>query len=465
MNFKIIKSAKISVKLTFIYAVMFSLVLLLLNVSILYGIKYYLYSQANKQVDDMGTIILNKATAHNEHVDLSDKEIVADVPIKENIFINILQENGKLLNSSNKYDYNIKVKEPFDKIRYFKEVGKHLIFKNLRIETKEYGVVYIQIVKDMVREYDFMEILFIFMAIADFIGMIVSIILGYVISKKMLRPMDDITKAADNISINNLKERIEVIGPDDELKRLGNTFNKMIDRLQGSFNRQTQFVADASHELKTPIAVIQGYVNLLDRWGKDDKEALEKSIHAIKLETNNMVNLVENLLFIAKGDTGNQKIEKKNFSLNELINEVVRESKLIDYRHIISSNKNEIAYVFGDYKMIKQMLRIFIDNCIKYTPEQGRIDISLEAQNNTAKITISDSGIGIPKDEIQNIFERFYTVDKSRSKDIGGTGLGLSIAKLILDVHEGTINVESEEGKGTKITVLLDIPLTTRKTY
>jgi two-component system, OmpR family, sensor histidine kinase ArlS len=121
-----------------------------------------------------------------------------------------------------------------------------------------------------------------------------------------------------------------------------------------------QFVSDASHELRTPIAVIQGYANLLDRWGKDDKEALEKSIHAIKLETGNMTNLVEKLLFLAKGDSGNQRIEKKEFLVNELINEVVRESELIDHSHIISSDKNETVCLFADYKMMKQMLRIFI---------------------------------------------------------------------------------------------------------
>ena len=459
MNLKIIKSAKISVKLTLIYAIMFSLVLLFLNVSILYGIKYYLYNQAYKQVDDTGTIVLNKVSSDNEHVDLSDKEVVSDVPTKENIFIKIVKENGDILNFSNKFDYDIKINEPFDKIRNFEDDEKHLVYKNIRIEAKNYGVAYIQIVKDMHNEYDFMKILFIFMAISDFIGIIVSIILGYIISRKMLRPIDDITKAADNIGINNLKERIEVTGPDDELKRLGNTFNKMIDRLQGAFNRQIQFVSDASHELRTPIAVIQGYANLLDRWGKDDKEALEKSIHAIKLETSNMANLVEKLLFLAKGDTGNQKIELNNFWLNELINEVIRESKLIDHSHIISSDRNDTVSIFADYKMIKQMLRIFIDNCIKFTPEHGRIDISSELQDKSVKILISDSGVGIPKNEIENIFDRFYTVDKSRSKDIGGTGLGLSIAKWIVDMHGGIIEVKSEEGKETEISVRLKIQL------
>ena len=337
------------------------------------------------------------------------------------------------------------------------ENDKHLVYKNLKIQTKGYGLIYIQIVKDMDNEYDFMNILLAFMAVADFIGMISSIIFGYIIIKKMLKPIDQITIAADNISINNLKERLEVTGPDDELKRLGNTFNKMIDRLQGAFDRQTQFVSDASHELRTPIAVIQGYASLIDRWGKNDKEALEKSIHAIKLETSNMANLVEKLLFIAKGSSENQNIEKKEFLLNNLIFEVLIESRLIDHRHIISSDRNDTISIFADYKMIKQMLRIFIDNSSKFTPEQGRVDISSEIQGKTVKITVSDSGIGIPKDEVENVFERFYTVDKSRFKEKGGTGLGLSIAKLIVDVHDGTINVESEEGIGTKVTVILNI--------
>jgi two-component system, OmpR family, sensor histidine kinase ArlS len=236
--FKIIKSAKISLKLTIVYAVMFSLVLLILNASVLYGIKYYLYSQANKQIEDVKIIVLNKVKPQNENVELSGKEIVADVTSKQNVFIRILNGDGKVLNTSDGFNYNIKVEEPFDEVLDSKEDDQRLVYKNLKIKTKEHGAIYIQIVKNMDNEYDFMKILFGLMAIADLIGSIVSIILGYTISKKMLRPIDQITKAADNISINNLKERIDIIGPDDELKRLGNTFNKMIDRLQEAFDRQ-----------------------------------------------------------------------------------------------------------------------------------------------------------------------------------------------------------------------------------
>lgn len=456
MILKIIRNAKISLKLTVIYAFMFSLLLLVLNASILYGVKYYLYSQSNKQIEDIKTIITSKITNSSEHIALSDKEIVSDIPANENIYIKIIQKNGNVINSSDKFKYNIELKEPYGKTFKKESRDKHILYENISIDDKDYGTVYLQIVKDMENEYDFLEILFILMAIADFIGVIASIIIGYLISKKMLNPIDYITKTAESISINNLRERIIVKGPEDELKRLGDTFNKMIDRLQESFNRQIQFVSDASHELRTPIAVIQGYANLLDRWGKDDREALEKSIYAIKFEADNMGNLVERLLFLAKGDSGKQKLEKQEFWLNELINEVVAESRLIASNRIITNNNNDIVKILADQKMIKQMLRIFIENSIKFTTEQGRIDISSRIKDKDIEITVKDNGIGIPKEEVRNVLDRFYTVDKSRSKDKGGSGLGLSIAKWIVDMHQGFIEVHSDEGKGTTVSVILE---------
>ena len=230
----------------------------------------------------------------------------------------------------------------------------------------------------------------------------------------------------------------------------------MIDRLQESFDSQIQFVSDASHELRTPIAVIQGYANLLDRWGKDDKKALEKSIYAIKLETANMANLVENLLFLAKGDSSNLLMDKKVFNLNELISEVTDETRLISPKYNITNNRNDNSVINADYKMIKQMIRVFVENSIKFSEEGSTIDISSESFSDKVKIIVTDHGIGIPKDEIDKIFDRFYIVDKSRSKEKSGSGLGLSIAKRIVEMHNGEITAESEPLKYTRITVTLD---------
>ena len=457
MNLRIIKSAKISLKLTIIYAFMFSLVLLLLNASILYGIKYYVNSQAIVQVENMKSVVLNKISQRDENVNLGDKELLGDIVINDNIYINIIDINMKIINSSGKFKFKIDEKEPFDKIVKTEIYGENITYINEKVSTLQNGIVYFQIIKNLEREYDFIKVLFILMLISDLLGVLFSIFIGFIVSKKMLTPIDKITTTAKSISINNLQQRIEITGPDDELKRLASTFNDMIDRLQGAFNRQTQFVSDASHELRTPIAVIQGYANLLDRWGKDDREALQKSINAIKIETTNMASLIEKLLFIARGDSNTQKIEKKNLWINELIDEVVIESKLIAHDRIISSNKNDAITAFADYKMLKQMLRIFVDNSIKFTSKQGKIDISSILIDNTIEITVSDTGIGIPSDEIKNIFDRFYCVSKSRSKEYSGSGLGLSIAKWIVDMHFGTINVESVEGRGTKIVVRLKV--------
>ncbi|PRR78677.1 sensor histidine kinase [Clostridium luticellarii] len=453
MNLNIIKDAKISVKLTGIFAFMFSVMLVVSNAYILNGLKHYLYTQAGKRVEDVNAILLNKLKL-NEN---SNNELFSDVMPNENMFIKIMDKNGKIISESNKFNYHLKISEPYGKTKHIEEHEKHLTYLNTKILNKNYGTVYIQIIKDMDNEYDFLKILFFFMAAADLFGIILSILLGYVISKKMLNPIDSITKTAEEISINNLKERIDIQGPNDELKRLAGTLNDMIDRLQGSFNRQVQFVSDASHELRTPIAIIQGYASLLDRWGKDDREALEKSIEAIKSESHNMGKLVEKLLFLARGDNKSQKIEKNRFHLNKLIDEVIEETRLIDKNHIISNTNNENIQVVADYKLIKQLVRIIVDNSVKFTAENGKIDISSIKFGKYINIVVSDTGIGIPQSEIPKIFDRFYCVDKSRSKDIGGSGLGLSIAKQIVDTYNGTVDVKSEEGKGTKTTISLDI--------
>lgn len=460
MNYRIFNNTRISRKLTAVYALMFSLILIVLNASILFGIEHYLYSEADGDIEDTQSIILDMVLAENQQLDLSNDEIFSDMTSKEDIYIRIIKEDGELINASDNFpdnvselEYNIQALD--DKVKHIEDRERHFGYKSVEYNSQQYGTVYFQIVKDMKSEYDFIKMVFVLMGIADSIGIIASIIVGYIVSKKMLKPIDNITKTAENISINNLKERIDIIGPDDELKRLANTLNNMIDRLQDSFNRQAQFVSDASHELRTPIAVVQGYANLLDRWGKNDKDALEKSIYAIKLEANNMADLVERLLFLAKGDSGTQVIEKKEFWLNTLIKEIVEESNVIDHNHEIFSDRNDIGKITADYGMIKQMLRIFINNSMKFTPEAGKIIINSEINKEFVKITVSDTGIGIAKDEIENIFDRFYIIDKSRFKDKAGTGLGLSIAKWIVDIHQGSVKVESEEGRGTNIIVKL----------
>lgn len=276
-------------------------------------------------------------------------------------------------------------------------------------------------------------------------------------SKKMLKPIDDMTETVKNITVNALDTRLNVSGSKDELKDLASTFNNMLDRIQRSYDSRNQFVSDASHELRTPIAVIQGYVNMLDRWGKNDESVLNESIEAIKSETESMKKLVEDLLFLARGDKKTQRVDMGNLQLNIIIEELYKETKLIDSSHNILCNVNDKINLTGDRKLLKEAFRIFIDNAIKYTPAGGYITLSSKRILNQVEITVEDTGIGISKEDLPNIFNRFYRADKSRTKDTGGTGLGLSIAKWIIMNHKGTIKVESSLNRGTKIIVTLPL--------
>ena len=277
------------------------------------------------------------------------------------------------------------------------------------------------------------------------------------LTKRMIQPVYTMNNAIKEINVSNLDTRLDISGSQDELKDLALTVNNMFNRIQDSYEKQKQFVSDASHELRTPIAVIQGYANLLSRWGKDDKDVLEESIIAIKDESDNMKDLVEKLLFLARADKHTQKIDKKEFNLSSLIENICKETKLIDSNHTISSNTEENLVIFADPKLIKQAIRILVDNSIKYTPETGYINISAFSDKDEIIIRVSDTGMGIPSKDIPHIFNRFYRVDESRSKqdEKGGTGLGLSIAKWIIDTHKGTISVESTLGEGSTFTAIL----------
>ena len=229
--------------------------------------------------------------------------------------------------------------------------------------------------------------------------------------------------------------------------------------MRDSYKQQSRFVSDASHELRTPISVLQGYVNMLDRWGKNDEQILDESITAIKSETEHMKQLIEQLLFLARGDSGKTKLNMKPFSLNNMMKEVYEESSMIDENHTYSFLPcKENIIVCGDISMLKQTARILIDNAAKYTPSRASILLKTDiTDSNIPAFIIQDEGIGISGNDISHMFERFYRADPARAKDSGGTGLGLSIAKWIIDRHGGYFDILSREDIGTRITVLLPL--------
>lgn len=286
------------------------------------------------------------------------------------------------------------------------------------------------------------------MLIADIIGICCAFLIGRYISRRMLRPMAAIREAAERISIEDLSQRISTEGPEDEMKELTETFNSMIDRLETSFQKQNQFISDASHELRTPISVIQGYASLINRWGKSDPAILQESIDSILTETEHMSALIRQLLFLAKGDQKRLSPQLRCVSLTESAEELVREMSMLHQdREILFQGETETE-ILADEDMLKQLLWIHGENALKYSA--GKIEVSVWKDDAYGYVSVRDHGIGIAEEERSRLFDRFYRADKSRNKEIAGTGLGLAIASWIVDAHGGEIIVKSTVGEGSE---------------
>ncbi len=246
---------------------------------------------------------------------------------------------------------------------------------------------------------------------------------------------------------------------DKDLQSIEVALNGLLKQMQEAKLQQMRFVSDASHELRTPIAVIQGYVQMLDRWGKTDEEVLDESIAALKTESEHMQELVEQLLFLARGDSGRNTLQRERFNLAEAMQEVWEESRMIDDAHVYtydvpgSDASDPVFELAGDSGMIKQVARILVQNAAAYAPEGTQIALSVRADDAGVALRVQDEGIGISEEDAARIFERFYRADEARDRREGGTGLGLSIAKWIVDAHGGSIDVLSREGVGTRFTV------------
>lgn len=308
---------------------------------------------------------------------------------------------------------------------------------------------------DITDEVRLLNNLLILLGVLELLRVIDFMRSGRNVSRKLFKPIDDIAQTAQNLSASNLSERINVEGTNNELKDLASVINEMLDRIEDAYISQKQFVSDASHELRTPISVIQGYAEMMDRWGKSEPEIRDEAIAAILSEAQGMKELVEKLLFIARHDKNTLNLQPEYFDASELVEEIAKETALIAGDHDIQVDVLESVILEGDRGTIKQALRTFIDNALKYTPAGGVIKLSCAAQGKYCRMTVSDTGVGIPPADLPRIFDRFYRADEARSGETEGHGLGLSIARIIVASHSGKIEVQSKLGKGSRFHILL----------
>ncbi|MEH7590503.1 HAMP domain-containing histidine kinase [Priestia megaterium] len=381
---------------------------------------------------------------------------------EKNQLIRVLDRKGNIITStSNNVSPNWQQPKTV-KHQEYKVIRNHderlLVLRSPIVTDNFTGTV--EIVRNMEMSDVFMNKIFLLMLAAGVGSLIFSILGGTILAKKILSNIQALTLTMKKIKTNGLEERVPVNEKNDEFAQLGSLFNELMDSLEDSFLQQKQFVEDASHELRTPLAIIQGHLTLLNRWGKNDAAVLDKSLKSSLKEVERLTNLVQELLELSRAENSLiNPVDVEPINVCTTVQHVVRNFEVVysDYEFKIK-HFHENLYVNISSRHLEQILIILLDNAVKYSKkEEKEVVIDCSLINEKVSLKVMDKGIGIPEEDIPYILNRFYRVDKARSRKQGGLGLGLAIAKRWVEKYHGTINIESKEGEGTNVTVVLPL--------
>src|SRR5699024_6559668 len=371
--------------------------------------------------------------------------------------IRIIQKDGTPLDTLTKKDEYTSLPKAYS-TKEKREIIKRDDSTNVVVMTKpiiwnDGEIVTLQVSKHLMALKETMRTLFIVLAVATILMLIPTVVAGNVLSRFLLYPIQELIQTMKANMKQEKWTKIDVLNrSQDELYQMEKTFNDMIDHLKDNFQKQEQFVSNASHELKTPISILKSYAQLLERQGKNRPEVFDEAVQAIDSEADRMQLLVEQMLLLAK----NQE-ESKRTDINIVqLCETVRKTFSGAYtRNITLTSSERTIIVSGNEEQLKQVIYILVDNALKYSEKDVRLDVS--RKDHYAILKVTDFGNGMEREEQARIFDRFYRVDKARSRETGGTGLGLPIAKSIVRSHNGEISVDSEIKKGT--TFIVTLPL------
>jgi signal transduction histidine kinase len=293
-------------------------------------------------------------------------------------------------------------------------------------------------------------------------GALIALVVGsvgiYFLSGEMLKPINRVTLLARRSSYSHLKERLDYTGPNDEVKRLADTFDDMLGRLKSAVDSQKQFIQDASHELRTPIATALTNIEVMEMNSEATVADYQELTRILKLSLHRMNNISNSLQLLSEDSELTTKPEKLNISeiIDEVVGEVFLEARrkevVINWKPLTAEN-----FVLGDAFRLKQAIFNLADNALKFNRPGGTLDIGVLRENNSVIIEIIDTGIGISAEDLPHVFDRFFRVDKSRSRERGGTGLGLAIVKKVIEQHQGRVSVESKLGSGSTFRVRLPL--------
>jgi heavy metal sensor kinase len=461
----------IKVRLTLLYT------LILILVLFLFGWSVYVISRA-ALIDDVDRGLANIALKLREQTKafvlgdvavLSLPEEELDVFQSATNFFVILNTNGEILaRSQNLADYEILL-DPggMQSEEYYRTVIHNR--QPLRVLTEPLSVErdgvrtlvgHLQVARLMENEA-VLEQLRLILFLTGLAAVSLSLFLGAWLTLRLLKPLDDIAAVATQITrADDLSRRLPDTGRSDEIGRLTMVLNQTLERLERLFHARQRFLADASHELRTPLTTIRGNMDLMRRMGSAEPEILDD----VQDELERMTRLVDDLLLLARADTGGLPLYRQPVELADIFLEVYRQVQNIATLVQVSIKEVDQVTVLGDSDRLKQLLINLVDNAIKYTPDGGEVVMSLSKMDGNAMVEITDNGVGISAEDLPLIFDRFYRVDKARTRNPGGTGLGLSIAHWIAVAHGGNIFVESAPGDGSTFRVVLPV-LVDRERY
>ncbi|MEH7416658.1 HAMP domain-containing histidine kinase [Neobacillus drentensis] len=313
----------------------------------------------------------------------------------------------------------------------------------------------VEIVRQLNNYRRMMGYLFWVMTIFGIAAIILSAISGYLLAKQLLKPVRDLAKAMKLIKESGFQERMNGYKQKDELTALTNVFNEMMDEIEKSFLLQKQFVEDASHELRTPVSILEGHLSLLNRWGKKDPAILDESLEASLQEVTRLKKLINDLLHITRAEHPRLSNDEKT-DISATLHQLVKNLEIIHptYNLFLEVDK-KLPKIAISRQHMEQIMIILLDNAIQYSSNSKSIWITAELEEEAIIIHVVDRGIGIPSEHLAKVFNRFYRVDKARGRENGGTGLGLSIAHRLIKKYNGTISIQSQVGVGTKVKIVL----------
>ncbi|GED14131.1 sensor histidine kinase [Aneurinibacillus migulanus] len=429
------------------------LVLIIINVSI-----YFLFykTAANNQLEQLRLQTENIAEAVKPPVDQMNMSGLLRAHLPLNGMIRIVDEMSHPMLTITKETAFSNVKAKFTRAQtaeLYSIEGIPYAIVRFPIIWNDGNVVTLEVTESLASIQENMGILLWVLIVASIVVLIPSFLAGRMLGNVILQPISSMIKTMEEIQQKGIFKKLNLQRQSkDELYKLGNTFNKMMDILEQTFAKQQQFVSDASHELKTPLTVIESYASMLKRWGMKRPDILEESVEAIYSEAVRMKEMTKQMLLLADHD-GSWDLNIQEVNIRSLAEEACKTIETVYGRHVSLHSQHERITAHVDEQKVKQLLFILFDNALKYST--APIELYVGNEDNNVFITVKDYGIGIPKEELTHIFDRFYRVDKARSRETGGTGLGLSIAKRIVDAHGGDIHITSNAGEGTSFTVTL----------